>query len=379
MFKISLLAAGALALSCGTAAHAAGKDIDGYRPERAALASQLPVYLIVLNDRVRPQMDFARRGNSVAASVRTHVPGTPYSDATEGNPFAGPLVAALVNQSAYEQSAQRAEEAHAGLVRNRCDLPVAATLQAAVRDAVARAPWGAEAAPIVLRADEKAWEEKLPKDQPRHVFAVTSSLSPNLGTLVTTLDIAAYATDGAQGPAWRKRPLWQDQLIVVSDWLEVDVKTEADVERMVAAERRRFVESGDQARIAKANGGSVDADQRAAAKLADQRHKRNLMLAREDGWSVDGERMRRAELWSQDDCAPLRAALAQGAAELGRMIDAVYAQALPPRMPLTSRDTGLERPGDRQVRALPGGVFVSRNEGGSTPLEFRFSLLPLKK
>ncbi|MBX9401138.1 hypothetical protein K4L06_07410 [Lysobacter sp. BMK333-48F3] len=45
MFKTSLLAAGALALGFATDAQAVAKDIDGYRSDRVALASQRGVFV----------------------------------------------------------------------------------------------------------------------------------------------------------------------------------------------------------------------------------------------------------------------------------------------------------------------------------------------
>lgn len=383
MLKITALAAGAFALLSHADCRAADYA-DGYRPERATMAAQMPVYLVVLNSRVRPQIDYPRvPGGTVYVPnpyQYNNIPGISFGQAQ----MAGALGSALAEAMLYAEAKQRATAAYAPMVGGRCDLAVAARLQQTLREAMARAPWGANVQPILIDGDVEDWDKQIPKDRPRQVFSVSASLTPGLGALMTWVDLAAYSPEGgASGSSWQKKPLWQDQLIVVSDAVTLPAKSDADRARMVAQEDARYAESGDLAvvaRVAKDIYGAGKSE-RMRATAADRLHKRNLKLAREADWSLLTEGPRRGELWSQDDCAPMSAALAAATGELGRMLDDLYAQRLPPRLPAThkTKDDPPELPGERKIRALPGGVYVSRNEGGIIPLAYRYRLLPQEK
>lgn len=380
MFKITSLLAGALALGACAASRAAEKDVAGYGPERAELAAQMPVYVVALNARVRQQMDYPRNdARYMPQTVYSHsMPGLSIGQAVLVDAVGNALAAALIEGSIYGEAKERAAAAYAPLRRRGCDLPLAEPL-AAVQAALARAPWGTKAQPIAIDGEQDDWEKRIPKDRPRQVFSVTSSLAPGAATLVTTLDIAGYAPQGeGKDSSWQKQPLWRDQLIVVSEWMELAPKTEADIADLVAEEDARFAESGDLERVAKVAKDRYGAgrDGRARAVAADRLHQRNLKFAREATWSPVTEGQRRAALWSRDECAPMRAALALSGAELGRMLDDLYAQRLPPRLSVKDDDSGFERPGQRGIYALPGGTYVSRNDGGSTQLVYRYSLLP---
>lgn len=383
MLKLTPLMAGALALAACAACPAAQKDTEGYRPERAELAAQMPTYVVALNARVRQQMDYPRN-NAIYVPQTYYYPSTPglsTGQAAMAGAVGAAIGAALAEAIIYGEAKERAGAAYTPLQRNGCDLPLAEPVGQAVRAAMARAPWGANAQPVAVDGEQDDWEKQIPKDRPRQVFSVTSSLTPGATALVTTLDIAGYAPQGeGGGSSWQKQPLWRDQLIVVSDWMELASKTEADIAGMVAEEDTRFAESGDLELVAKVAKDRYGAgrDGRARAVAADRLHQRNLKLAREAVWSPITEGQRRAALWSRDDCAPMRSALALGGAELGRMLDELYAQRLPPRLSVKDKDSAFERPGERGIYALPGGTYVSRNEGGSTQLVYRYSLLPLK-
>ncbi|ROU08916.1 hypothetical protein [Lysobacter enzymogenes] len=384
MFKITPLVAGALALASCAICHAAD-DVDGYRSERAEMAAQMPVYIVALNQRVRPQIDYPRM-----AGPTLYVP-YPYSasaglssgQAAMAGAVGGALGSALAEAMIYAEAKQRAAAAYAPVLGGHCDLTVDAPLQQTLRDAMARAPWGASVQPILVDGSDEAWEKQVPKDRPRQVFTVTSSLTPGLGALVTSVDLAAYAPQGeSPGSSWQKTPLWRDHLIVVSDVMALPPKTDADRARMVAHEDARYAESGDLAKVAKVAKDLYGAgrSERMHAAAADSLHKRNLKLARQADWSLLTEGPRRGELWIQDDCAPMRAAVRSANDELGRMLDDLYAQRLPPRLPTKHKTKGdpPEPAGARAIRSLPGGVYVSRDEGGTTALAYRYRLLPLK-
>lgn len=389
MLRIAPLAAGAVALAACAVCQAAAKDVDGYRPERAELAAQLPVYIVALNARVRPQVAYPERapGMDVYQQMQTQnlidslQPGMSSGAAIATGALAGALGGALANAMLYAAARDYAESAYAPVLRNHCDLQVDAPLQQAVREATARSPWGGNTQPVLIDGSAKDWEDRIAKDRPRQVFSVTASLSADFSALLTTVDVAAYAPGGeSAGTGWQKKPLWRDHLVVVSDPIVLPPKTQADIDRMIAEENARFAESGDLAivdRVAKDRYGSGKPE-RAQAVAADRRHQSRLKLARAATWVAGTDGARRAQLWTSDECAPVRAALNLAVAESGRMLDDLYAQRLPPRLSSKDEAGTPEQPGARAIRALPGGGYVSRNDGGATRLDHRFNLLPLK-
>lgn len=382
MKTLTPAAAGALALGLSLAAGAASKDTGGYAPDRATLAASLPVHVVAFNERVLPQIGFAQQDYSVPAYYSSGfqpTAGLSVGQSIAVDALGNALGSAIINGILYAEAKTRADAAYVPLKRGQCDLPVAAPMQALVREAIARSTWGANAAPKLLSLKDGDLDQQIGTDQPRQIFMVSSSFAPDLTALVTSLDIAAYAPEGDTGKGWRKQPLWRDQLIVVSDPLPaLPDKSAADIERMVADEQARYAATGNEARVRKVNAegrGASRADRQAAAN-GQRTHTSKLREARNDEWSDEALAGRRAQLWSHDQCALLRTAFDQSTAELARMLDALYARQLPPRLSRKDKPGEDEVAGERKVRALPGGVYVSRNEGGATELGYRYALLP---
>lgn len=390
MFKITPLLAGALVLAASAACQAADKDLPGYRPERAEQAAQWPVYLVTLNERVRPQVGYGWQGPAADTYLQLMSQTTmqymqPYMGSDQsivGGALGGAIGGAIVGAALHAAVRDDASQGLAVLQRSGCDLPVGAPLRDTVRTALARAPWGADVQPVLVDGSAEGWEAQVPHDRPRQVFTVTSSMAPGFTALVTTVDAAAYAPEtGANGDAWQKKPLWRDHLIVVSEPVVLPAKTQADIDRMVADENARFAASGDIEvidRVAKDRYGSSKAD-RSRAVAAHSRHQTYLRFAQSKDWAPTELGRRRAELWNREQCAPMRAAVTLAVAESARMLDDLYAQRLPPRLSLKDKIEPTEPAGARAIRSLPGGLYVSRNDGGATALGFRYNLLPLKE
>lgn len=377
MIRTTALATAALALAFATAASAANKDTAGYTAERAALATGLPVHIVALNTKVRPQMGF-RYVDVSSATPQIYGPGISPGQAIGAGIAGGLIASAIINGAMYAQAKDRARTAFTPIRQAGCDLRIDAPLQQAVGDALKRSAWGASATPILTATDDAGLAKMVPKDQPRQVFAIGASLSPELTGLITTVDVSAYTPDAGES-SWQKKPAWRDQLIVVSDWLDLPVKTQADIDGMVEAEQARYQASGADALIKKVNaqGGSANRADRKIAVDAMKLHKKNMDDARMPSWSPDTERLRRAGLWSENDCRRMHVAVDQAVGEVGRLLDALYAQQLPKRLGLKDNDETAE-PLGRHIQSLPGGVYVSRADGGSITLGFRDDLLPME-
>lgn len=389
MFRLASPPLLAVALGLASAAcPAADKDLPGYRPERAAQAAQWPVYMVTLNERVRPQVGYGGLGPGADiylyaltwSAIQSTPPNMSNGQAIVGGALGGAIGGAIIGAAMHAAARDDASQGLAVLERDGCDFPIGTPLRDTVRAAVVRSPWGANAQPVLIDGSVEGWEKQIPQDRPRQVFTLTSSMAPGFEALVTTVDAAAYAPEtGANGDAWQKKPLWRDHLVVVSEPVVLPAKTQADIDRMVAEENARFAASGDIEvidRVAKDRYGSSKAD-RSRAVAANSRHQTYLRFAQSKGWAPTELGRRRAELWTRDQCAPMRAAAALAIAESTRLLDDLYAQRLPSRLALKDK-TEPEPAGARAIRSLPGGLYVSRSDGGATTLGFRYNLLPLK-
>lgn len=374
----ALAAVFAWALAAPATALAADKDVAGYTPDRAALAASLPVHIVALNTRLRPQMGFKGIDVTLPPPGSIRGPGISPGQSLGFSLTAGLIAQGIAHGTLYLQARDSARAAFAPIQRAGCDLPIDAPLQRAIGAAVRRSPWGAAATPVRVSADDKDLDRLVADEQPRQVFALTASLSPDLDRLITSVDVAAYARlDGESG--WRDTPLWRDRLIVVSDGLNLRAKTAADSAQMLADEQARYQASGTEALIKRINaqGGNAGKSDRKTAVAALALHQRNLDDARSGYWSSQQAQQRRAALWNENGCARVHAAIDQAGAEIGGMLDALYAQTLPKR--LGFKDTNLSyEPPRRQIRALPGGVYVSRSDAGRVSLSYRADLLPLQ-
>ncbi|MBX9401139.1 hypothetical protein K4L06_07415 [Lysobacter sp. BMK333-48F3] len=380
MTRYTVPASVALALAFALPAQAADKIVDGYGVDRAALAAGLPVRSVAMNTTLRPQLGYAMTP-SYSVSVTPWGPGVSPATTLGVGLATGLISGALINASIYEDAQHRAMAAFSPIRRAGCELQADTAMHAAIDAAVRRSPWGAGVRSLASSADERSLDSVVKQGEPRHVFAFTSSLSVEMAGLVTTVDVSAYAPQDG-GSDWRKRPLWRDLLIVVSDPVSLEPKTQADIDSMVAEERARYAASGGEELIKRVNarGGSADPIDRKAA-LAEQRlHKKFMDTARQPVWTFEGSRFRRAQLWAENDCARLKSAIAQAGAETGRLLDDLYAQKLPPRLGQDERQPAMEEQfGVRKTVALPGGAYVSRADQGEIDLRFRYDLLPADK
>lgn len=370
-----LAAAGVAALALSTPVRAAKSEPPGYTPDRAAIAASLPLYVIATNTRVRPQVAYGYLGTPGVAYTGNY-PGMSMGQTMGANMAGGLIAGALINGAMYVEAKSAARDYFAPVEAAGCALPVDAPVQAEIAAAANRSPWGSAVRAQLHGFDDGDVADVVPDVAARHVATVSTSLTPDLGGLVTTVQLAGHPSDPARANSARD-PAWVDTLIVVSDRAAIPAKTPADTERMLREEAARYAASGAEALIAKVNGEGARASRadRRAAVDAVRLNRRNVREAKEPQWSPRTEALARATLWSQNDCARLRQAIAANAAEVGRLMDALYAQTLPTRLGADETATLPEPDGVRNAVALPGGAYVSRVGGEGVTLGFRHMLL----
>ncbi|MFK3648238.1 hypothetical protein ACI2IY_07325 [Lysobacter enzymogenes] len=370
MNRFTPFAAAALACAFAPAVVAGKQDIAGYTTQRAALASSLPIKIVVLNTRVQSQVGLVHRA---IADERPQAPDL--RAAAMGAALTGGLLPALAIAAAERQKFHnRARDAFAPIKSSGCDLRIDQSLPTAVSDAMRRSPSGASASIETILAEGRGLDRVVEQTKPRQVLSLSSSLAPDLEALVTTLEINAYAQSDGAG-RWQREPVWRDELIVVSDVLEIPSKTQADIDMLAGQERARYEATGNEEKIRKLNAqGGGDRFDRKLALDAQRLHERNMEEAVASNWPLDVARRMRAQAWSTNGCARMQQAIDQAGSDLGRMLDGLYAQQLPPRLG-TEEKPVFDDANGRHPHPLPGGIYVYRVDYDQVPLGYRQDLL----
>lgn len=394
---IQRLLTGALLCALFPALSVHAREQRGLAPADVEAAKALPVQVLIMQPRLRPQIrynfvDTSQAGINAGTSLYNGGGGIGYGQAL-GMGLAGGLIAGVIINSAEKATAKQAvREPYELISQTKCDLPLLDSHQAMVAGALERAQW---------RTQGEDSEQPSDKTGPRYAFVLSTSFAPDFSALMTTIDTAGYAPD-ASGKVGRK-PTWQDSLVVVSDGLWLAPKTQADIDQMLAAERERYASSGADALIVRVNaaGGNATQQDRRRARLMAKQHAQNMAEARDAGWSDSSTAMQRAMLWSQNDCALLEKTLRSNLEHADGMIQALLRNALPAALDATADPVAavvidhadpatLDRPisvgapeaavteGSAPVRViepLPGGVYVSRLPAENIILGYRYTVL----
>lgn len=374
MRKTALILAGAMALAVHPGARAAD-DTPGYTGTLTDAAAGLPLHIVSTNTGLRPQIAYGYA--AVPGVMYTGpYPGMSVGQSIGVNAVGGAIGGALANAMMYAEAKSKARDYFTAIEDAGCALPVAEPMRQAVSTALQATPWSAALQPTLHGIDGGAIKDVLPEDQPRHAFVLSTSLTPDMDVLLTSLTINAHAPDGENDRRWKRNPRWADRLIVASAGIPVQPKTPADTERMLAEEHARYAASGAAELIAKVNAERHGAsrDDRQAAASAVRSHRRRLREARQAAWTPATLARRRAQLWSAEDCAALRIAIDDNARALTGLLVGLYAQTLPgqgeaPPKDLPARGEVVEV-GAREIARLPGGTYLSSYAGPMPMLGF---------
>lgn len=402
---IQRLLTGALLCALLPAMSVDAKEQRGLRPEDGEVAKALPVRVVVLQPRLGPQIRYdyiatADAGINAGNNLYYNPGGVSYGQAM-GMGLAGGLIAGVIINGAEKAAAKQAvRDPYQVISQAKCNLPLVDSHQAMVASALQHAGW---------QEAEDSLGKAVAKDKPRYVFTLSTSFAPDFSALMTTVDTAAYVPDAAGKTS--RNAAWQDSLVVVSDGLWLPAKTQSDIERMVAAEKERYDASGADELIDKANkaGANASRKERQRALLTVSQHAENMADAKNEGWSETGTAMRRAMLWSENDCALLEKTLKSNLEHADGMIQALLRHSLPtpddtsPVQPLPAQgaqiastrtnpdviaetevsvgvpegtaEAELSTTPTRVIEAVPGGIYVSRLSMENITLGYRHMVL----
>lgn len=358
---IKYLLPGALLCALFPATSVDAKELRSLQVTDTEVARALPVQVAVLQERLRPQfrynyLDTSQVGVSAGNSLYNGG-GISYGQAM-GIGLAGGLIAGAIINGAKKSTAKRAVRDPYELISQAgCDLPLTDSHKAMVDNALRRADWhgpGGDSRPATA------------KEGPRYVFTLSTSLSSDFSAMMTTVEASAYTPD-ASGKAGRKAT-WEDTLVVVSDGLWLDVKSQDDIDRMVAAEKQRYTASGANALIEKVNagGGNAPRGDRKRAELVAKQHAENMADARAEGWSDTSTAMRRAALWSENDCALMDKTLRSNLEHASAMIQALLQHSLP-----AAAEAGIAPDSPEAPSTTDMAISVGVPEGVTVPAPMR--------
>jgi hypothetical protein len=387
--KISInrfLIAGMLLGMC-QGASAGGKEAAGYDVQHSEALQGVPVEVVILNDRLRSQIAYQVQDvNYAQVQQATENALGPAAYSTAGvaaGALGSALGNAIANAIALQQAEKVAKPADAALKAAQCDLAVSDELAGSVEQTLRDTPWGATA--TVNRhvlSGEQGLDDVVAKNSSRYVIALSYSMSPDFSAVMTTATALAYSQAIPGAPEhWQKKPAWVDEVVVVSNQMALAPKTDADVQRALAVENARYAATGADDLIAKANGGD-DVARKHAVPLADE-HRRLLHDANGKKWSASSGAYRRSELWSENQCGPLREALQANNADVVQTLKQLFAGQMPApvsakRLNINSLLDG-ETAGERRVIAIPGNLYLMRRGGDNVPIAYRLSWLAQEK
>lgn len=355
-------------------AQAAKPPVPGYSPQVEAAASTTPVHIVATNTLVRPQLAFGY--TPVNAIYRAGgYPGMSMGQSIGVDVAGGIIASALINGALYAEAKANARDYFEPISTTGCALAVDAPMQEAISGSVKRSRWGAAQEPNLHSTDGDA-NDLVDSKAARQIFNVSTSLSPDMSWLITSLQIEGFAPLAESGDGWHRKAGWQDRLIVASPRLTLPPKSDADRADMLAREQARYAASGTAALIAKVNAARGNAERRDRARATEETrlNKRLLKEAMQADWTPRTEALRRSQLWSENQCAGMQAAIAGNAEALNALLDGLYSQTLPP--PRVGDTAQVEAPvGQRTISALPGGGYLSHVGGDDVQLGFRHALL----
>lgn len=374
------LAAAVLVCAYG-AAHAAKDGPGGHDPSQDELLSGMAVHAVAAHDRLKSQITYGyinvgTTAGNAANSLYMNTPGLSYGSAAAAGLAGGLIASALINAEAKAAARNVVRDANTEFERAQCKLSNTDALMGAIERSVGATPWGAgrSVQQHVLPPDRSV-DDLVPQDEPRYELVATYSMTPDYSALVTSVALAAYSAQLPGAPTrWQKKPALSNDIVVVSDVVQLADKTPADVEAAISRETARYADSGVYKLIQAANAGDRTARRTASTLL--RTHKSRMREAKGLEWTPREAAAARARAWAADDCGLVRSALAQGATDVETLLSRLFAGSLPARAETGETVVPLGDDTDRVVQVGLNGQYVARAVDAHAPLGWRYSWYP---
>lgn len=374
------LAAVALVCACSTA-YATKDGPGGHDPSQDEALSSMAVHAIVAHDRLKSQItygyiDVGTTAATAAENLHMSVPGLSYGSAAAAGLAGGLIASALINAEAKASAQRQVRDAVTEFERAQCRLSNTDALLDVMERSVGDTSWGAgRSVQRHVLAPDHSVDDLVPQDAPRYELVASYSMTPDYSTLLTSVTLAAYSAQLPGAPSrWQKKPVWSDDLVVVSDIVPLADKTPADVQAAISRETTRYADTGAYELIKAANAGDRAARRTASALL--KTHQLRMREAKGSKWTLREAAAARARIWVADDCSRVHSALAQATTDIETLLSRLFAGSLPTRGGTGEIVAPLRDGTDRVVQAWPGGQYVASAVDATAPLMWRYSWYP---
>lgn len=372
-----------MALTGMESAAAADPPPPGFVADDLAAGKTVPLYIVSKQASVRPQVAYLWGGIP-------NVYGGPYQGMTMaqsvGANLAGGLIAGVLVNAAERQAAeQAAEESWRWMQTGKCVADADAPVRTALAKALQQAGISTSAQTLVLEGRDL--DEVITDKGERLVVQHSTSFTPDMQTVLTSVLVSGWGPQNADGKA-QKRPRWQNLLMTASAPLALQAKTEQDTEVLLRVAQQAYVDSGNQARIAKVNAAGHGADKKERRLAVDtlRRHTRIQREAKQEDWENGIEPIRRAIYWTDNQCALVNQAVQDNAGEAARLLQAMLTEQLPSSSDVVNspaftasaeQPAGVlyEQSGPREVAAIGPSFHLSRLIGARVPTAYYDNVL----
>lgn len=312
-----------LVAGCVVSVAQAAEPVRGYDPIKDAGAGALPLYLVALQETVRPQYGYLGLSPELVTQsfIINPMPGISPAAGIVG----GALGGALANAMARAEAMALARENWQWVNNGQCRIDARAPLEPALVQALQQAGMPAPQQRVVLEGGKL--EDHFDPDLAHQLVSHSSSLTPDMTALLTTVRVEGWSDKTRRG----HKADWVNVLQVLSTPMWLDGKQAHDTDYLKQQLEQWYAGTGNAARIGQVNAAGRNADpaMRRQAVSLQRSYDARLRRVTRKNWTPYAAGMTRALGWGSNDCALLERALRENAQEAARLLALAYAGQLP--------------------------------------------------
>ena len=312
-----------LAAGCMVSVVQAAAPVRGYDPVKDDGIQTLPLYMVALQETVRPQYGYLGLSPELVTQsfIINPVPGISPAAGIVGGALGGALANAMVRAEAMAIARENWQWANNG----QCRIDTRDPLEPALVQALQQVGMPAPRQHVVLEGGKL--EDHFDPTLAHQLISHSSSLTPDMTALLTTVRVEGWS-DKARS---RHQADWVNVLQVLSTPMWLDGKQAHDTDYLKQQLDQWYAGTGNAARIGQINAAGRNADpamRRQAVSLQRSYDTRLRRITRKE-WTPYAAGMTRALGWGSNDCALMTRALQENAREAARLLALAYTGKMP--------------------------------------------------
>lgn len=371
-----------LAAGCMVSVVQAAAPVRGYDPVKDDGIETLPLYMVALQETVRPQYGYLGLSPELVTQsfIINPVPGISPAAGIVGGALGGALANAMVRAEAIAMARESWQWANQG----QCRIDVRRALEPALLQALQQVGMPAPQQHIVL--EDSDLDSHFDPAKAHHRITHSTSMTPGMTAMLTTVRLEGWSDQERS----RQQADWVNVLQVLSTPMWLDAKQAHDTDYLKQQLDHWYAGTGNAARIAQVNAAGRNADpalRRQAVSLQRSYDIRLRRINRKD-WTPYAAGMARALGWGSNDCALMERAVQENAREAGRLLVLAYAGQLPQegvmeQAPVAGQEAGpvltasvmyrADQP--RHLLQLAPSVHLSQQAAGGIPVVHHHTVL----